>query len=75
MSPQPYFGLLLALLCWPAAAQPPAQGPSLELLQFLAEFGDVDGETFDLIEHHAQQDQAQSEDPESSTKLTQEDAK
>jgi hypothetical protein len=44
-------------------------------LQFLAEFGDVDGDTFDLIEHHAQQDQAGPEGPESSTMLTQEDAK
>lgn len=30
--------------------------PSRELLEFLAEFGDMDEETFRLIEFHAQQD-------------------
>lgn len=32
--------------------------PSEELLEFLADFGDIDDQTFDLIEFHAQQDTA-----------------
>lgn len=34
------------------------QQPSLELLEFLADFGELDDETYNLIEYHALQDQA-----------------
>ena len=51
-------GLLLGLLPPAMAQQPTAreQLPSLELLEFIAEFGALDDETFDVIEYHAQQD-------------------
>ena len=49
-------GLILGLLASTALAQEVTPAPSLELLEFLAEFGDIDAETFDVIEYHAQQD-------------------
>ena len=38
------------------------QSPSLEMLEFLAEFGDTDDETFDLILHHALRDISQNQE-------------
>ena len=35
--------------------------PSMELLEFLADFGDVDDATFDIIEFHANKDLMNSE--------------
>ena len=37
-------------------SEPSATYPSEEMLEFLADFGDIDNETFDIIEFHAQQD-------------------
>ena len=55
-------GLSLLLLSSVLAQQVNADGaqavapPSLELLEFLADFGEVDEATFNLIEYHARQD-------------------
>ena len=49
-------GLLMAGLGSSPAVNASAPAPSLELLEFLAEFGDVEANTFDLIEYHARQD-------------------
>ena len=55
-------GLSLLLLSSVLAQQGNADGaqaaapPSLELLEFLADFGEVDEATFNLIEYHARQD-------------------
>ncbi len=53
----------LLLCCAPAGAQQssPAGGddgkqPSLELLEFLADFGPIDTQTLELMEYHAQRD-------------------
>ena len=56
MSAKAMTGLILGLLGSTALAQEVTPAPSLELLEFLAEFGDIDAETFDVIEYHAQQD-------------------
>ena len=56
MSAKVMTGLILGLLGGTALAQTNASAPSLELLEFLAEFGHVDAQTFDLIEYHAQRD-------------------
>jgi hypothetical protein len=57
--------VLLLILLLPVMAQNSdedskhtKQYPSEALLEFLAEFGDVDEETFQLIEFHALQDTA-----------------
>lgn len=62
------FSVLWLFLLTPAMAQTSnhesgqAQNyPSEELLEFLAEFGDLDEETFKLIEYHALQDSASPE--------------
>lgn len=60
-------GLSLLLLSSAMAQQvdadssQPAAPPSLELLEFLADFGEVDEATFELIEYHARQDLANDE--------------
>ncbi len=60
-------GLSLLLLWSALAQQTEADGsqavapPTLELLEFLADFGEVDGATFELIEYHARQDLASDE--------------
>ncbi len=53
----------LLFCCAPAGAQqkspPPPAGdepPSLELLEFLADFGAIDEQTWQLLEYHAQRD-------------------
>ena len=43
----------------PAVTQPNPQ-LSLEFLEFLADFGDLDDQTYDLIEFHALQDEKKS---------------
>lgn len=51
--------LLIASASLPAAAQeqePARAYPSAELLEFLADFGNVDEDTYDLIEFHAIRD-------------------
>ncbi len=47
--------ILLLLLCPPLWADD-APPPSLELLEFLADFGDIDRQTLELMEYHAQKD-------------------
>ncbi len=56
--------LLTALVCPQAGAddRPPIY-PSAELLEFLAEFGELDEETYELIEYHALRD-GESRQPE-----------
>lgn len=60
-------GLSLLLLSPAMAQQVDADSsqavapPSLELLEFLADFGEVDEATFELIEYHARQDLASNE--------------
>ncbi len=45
-----------------AAKTPPSNYPSQSLLEFLADFGDVDEQTYELIEYHAlQRDHKQQE--------------
>ena len=58
MSAKAMTGLILGLLGGAALALDKTPGPSLELLEFLAEFGDVDAQTYDVIEYHAQRDQS-----------------
>ncbi len=53
-------GVMLAMLGGAALAQNNPPTPSLELLEFLAEFGDVDAQTYDVIEYHAQRDRSAS---------------
>ena len=58
----PWLSLSLLLLSPVLAQQVDADGsqvvapPSLELLEFLADFGEVNDATFELIEYHARQD-------------------
>jgi hypothetical protein len=67
-------GLSLLLLSSALAQQANVDGsksvaaPSLELLEFLADFGEVDAATFDLIEYHARQDQENDENGNSDDK-------
>ncbi len=56
--------LLLLTPTWAQEISPQADPPSLELLEFIAEFGAIDEETFNIIEYHAQQDIEQNQ-PES----------
>lgn len=56
---------LTALMSVKALAQPPEAiddngQPSAELLAFLAEFGDVDEQTFELLLYHGLQDSQES---------------
>ncbi len=61
-------GLSLLLLSSTLAQQAGADAsqavapPTLELLEFLADFGEVDEATFELIEYHARQDLASDEE-------------
>jgi hypothetical protein len=49
--------LLAFLSSLPAQANEPTdQRPSRAMLEFLAEFSEVDQETYDLLEFHAQRD-------------------
>lgn len=45
---------LLPVTTW--ATEPVNRLPSRELLEFLAEFSEVDEETYELLEYHAQRD-------------------
>lgn len=58
-----FLPVLFSLVLWllllsPAVAQESTDElyPSEELLEFLADFGDIDEETYELIEYHALQD-------------------
>jgi len=52
------------LFCWASlgaqqkspATDPQVPTPSLELLEFLADFGDIDPQTLELLEYHARRD-------------------
>ncbi len=44
----------------PASRTDPPPAPSLELLEFLADFGRIDPETLELLDYHARRDLQQA---------------
>lgn len=71
---KPWMGIVLG--CWLSLPIPPAahadkhnknqsedEIPDRELLEFIAEFGDTDNETFELMIYHGQHDLEQTDEP------------